>query len=122
MEKTNRLIWTPEDPENEPVVSLSINGEPTYELTRQNTTLFTFLGKLAIYNHAFYADVKDDEVSESFYIFSHHQAYQTIHDYMVEKEYPAVLNQVSVSAVDQEAYFRSAVAGIGDTFPSEWLE
>lgn len=116
-----RQFWTPEEPNNEPAIRLEVNGVPKYELNRLNTTLHTYLGRLAIYNHVFYADIHEEEVQESFYIFNFQDAYEPIATYMVENDYTLVLNQTEISSNDQEAYIRSATRGVGDTIPEEWV-
>lgn len=116
-----RLLWRPDEPENEPVVNLVVNGESEYELNRLNTTLFTFMGRLAVYNHIFYHDIHEEENPENFYIFSYQQGYPEIVRYMAENDFTMVLNQTEVSVTDQEAYMRSVTRGMGDTIPEEWL-
>lgn len=115
-----RLLWRPDKPEDEPVVNLTVNGESQYELNRLNTTLHTFLGRLAVFNHVYYHDIHEEEVQESFYIFQDQPGYPEIAQYMVDNGFTMVLNQSEVSVTDQEAYMRAAMRDLGDTLPEEW--
>lgn len=112
-----RLQWTPENPDDEPVIALKVEGESRYELERSNTTLFTFLGHTA-FNHIYYSG--NDEDDERFYIFAHQPAYEPIAAYMVENDYTMVLNQTEVPVVDQRAFFRSVMRDVDKGVPEEW--
>lgn len=118
---TERLYWEPENPNEEPFIRLNV-GDKSYELTRDNTTLHTFLGKLAVFNHLFYSDEHNQEVREAFYLFSDIEVFPQLEEYVRENDYPAVINQTEVSSVDQDAYIRQATRDFGDHVPEEWLE
>lgn len=115
-----RDYWIPENPIEEPVINLTMDGEPGYELNRLNTTLHTFLGRLAVYNHVFYTDIHEEEVQESFYIFNFEPSYPQIEEYMRENDFTQVLNQTEVSSGDIRAYIRASTRDLGDTIPENW--
>lgn len=121
---TERIKWQPDDPENEPVARLGLPNGETFEARRDTATLWTFLGRLAIYNHIHCHETDDKEVKQSFYIFNHVNGYDTLAKYMVENQYPMILNQTEVSKTDQEAYIRSATADLNrlSHIPDEWLK
>ena len=114
-----RQFWTPESEEEEPRIELKINGESAYELNRLNSTLYSFLGRLAVYNHVFYHGTEDED-SDKFYIFEYQKSFAPIAQYMAENDYPMILNQPEVSVTDQEAYMRSATRDLGNGLPEEW--
>lgn len=121
---TERLVWTPENPEEEPSVRLAIDGGRIYELDRTNTSLYRFMGNLAIYNHVFYAQIEENEVQDSFYMFNTTPAYPQLEKYMVENDFTVRNNLTEVSSADQEAYIRSAIQDLGaaDTIPDDWKQ
>lgn len=119
---TERLKWTPEYPDKEPSVNLGLPNGESFEANRRTATLWTFLGRLAVYNHIHCHEMAEEgeEVAQSFYIFSHVDGYDSLARYMVENNYPMILNQTEVSSGDQDAYIRSATRDIGDYIPDEW--
>lgn len=117
---TERLEYTPPNPEEEPFAELNLPNGEVFLAKRDTATLFTFMGALAVYNHVFCYELKDEEVEQSFYIFSHVDGYDRLVNYMLEESYPAVLNQLSVSPSDQEAYIRSSMRDLGDGLPADW--
>lgn len=97
-----REQWTPNlEDENEPRVNLRLQGNETLG-HRGNLRLYTFLGKLAVYDHVFYTGQEDN----SCYIFSFVEGYEELRDHMLEENYPAYLNQTEVAQVDLDAYDR----------------
>ena len=123
---TERIKWQPDDPENEPVARLGLPNGETFEARRDTATLYSFLGSLAIFNHIYCHEMSEDgnEVAQSFYIFSHVDGYDRLARYMVENNYPMILNQTEVSKTDQEAYIRSATSDLNrlSHIPDEWLK
>lgn len=117
---TERLHYTPE--ENEPSARLTLPNGEMYDATRENTTLFRYLGSLACFNHIHFAEQKDNETIASFYIFDHVKGYTQLKDFMEANNYPAVINQTDISGTDQDAYYRSATSDLhkSDTVPDGW--
>lgn len=110
--------------ENEPSINLGINGE-SYEARRDNTTLFTFLGKvginLSMYNHIFYRTKEEDGTASGFYIWDHNPVFNELAQFMIDNGYPAYLNMPKVPQCDLDAFDRTMEASSDfDTLPSEW--
>ena len=122
---TERIKWQSDDPENEPIARLGLPDGETFEARRDTATLWTFLGRLAIYNHIHCHETDGEEVKQSFYIFNFVEGYDRLAAYMAENNYPMILNQTEVSVTDQEAYDRAVRAtfgDIGDYVPDEWID
>ena len=110
--------------EKDPVARLNLPNGETFEARRDTASLYTFMGKLAIYNHVYCYDVRDNEVQQSFYIFNFVDGYRELAEYMQENDYTQHLNLTEISRSDTEAYERAALHDLhtSDTFPEEWLE
>jgi len=108
---TERLIWRPENPDDEPIASIE-TPRGDYELGRENSALFTFMGKLALYDHIYYCDVQEQEVNESFYVFSFAKGFKKLAKYMMENSFSAHLNMTEVGSGDVEAYLQASLADL----------
>lgn len=89
----------------EPVIELNLNGE-RFEATRDNTTLFQFFGRLAIYNHIFLETGEDSQYPIGAYLFSDHPAYPELEELIVAHEYPQHLALREVAECDIDAWER----------------
>lgn len=105
--------------ENEPVARLNLPNGEVFEAKRESAHLYTFLGKYALYNHVYCFDIQDNEVQQAFYIFDFIQGFDELASYMVENDYPLMLNQLEPTKGDMEAYERAVLKDI-DSRP-EWL-
>lgn len=94
--------------ENNPCVILQYDGGE-FEARPDNSHLYTFMGRLALYNHVFCFDVQDGEVQQSFYIFQSvdTDGYNELEKYMIDNYYPAHLNLREVSGNDASAHERA---------------
>ena len=118
---SERLVWHSDSPEDEPVATIkTANGE--YLLTREDTALFTFLGKLAVYNHIYHCSVVEGEVDTSFYIFSFTMGYKDLVKYMKENKYPQHINMTEVGSCDIDAYLRASLKDLSraDEITKKW--
>lgn len=109
--------------EQEPSMKIGFpDGE--FDATRENTSLFTFMGKLALYNHVFF--VKDEEEGIGSFLFSLHPSYKEISDYMVEHQYPSHINLQEVAECDMDAYedmiHEYTAPDLEGGVPDEWLK
>lgn len=100
---------------------INADGE-NIEVTRDNASIFTFLGRAA-FNHVFI--ITDEEKSEGMYLFPFHDGFQELVDKMADQRYPAHLNMVDVPDCDRIAYENSLQAELydlneTDTFPQNW--
>lgn len=107
-----------------------------FEMRPDNATLYTFLGETALKggikfnnesaNHVFLqTGEQDDETMTGTYVFSTAESYAPLANFMVEHDYPMVLNRREVPACDMEAYLRmvdqtASNAEIPDEIP-DWL-
>ncbi len=105
--------------EQEPVAKLTLPNGEIFEARRDTASLYTFMGSLAVYNHVFCYEVKENEVEQSFYIFDFIGGYKTLAKYMKKNDYPAHINLPEISKSDTEAYERAVMRDI-NTLP-DWM-
>lgn len=119
---SEKLFWTPDDPEKEPYAELSFPDGLEFVATRENATLYTHLGRLAIYDHVHLCEVEDGEVAFSARIWNFASGYPQLAMYMIENQYPALINQTVVLGADARAYDLSIknLAGNIDEIPKDW--
>lgn len=106
--------------EDEPGIFLNLNGE-RFEATRANTSLFRFMGNLALYNHVFI--VTDEEEGKGTYIFNQHPTYSTFETYMIANHYPLHDYLQGVAECDVDAFekmVKQTTSDIGDYVPDDW--
>ncbi len=93
--------------ESEPFINLNY-GNRSFELRRDNTFLYTFLGRLASRNHLFIAedDQDDEDVASGIYMFRQgiEPYFDKIADYMRTNKYQSVENQQEVADCDEVQY------------------
>lgn len=112
--------------EQEPVMRLTMaSGE--FEATRDNTFLFTFLGKaginLAMYDHVYIRMDEEGEEPQGAYIFSINENFQPMADFMLENKYTAHLNMSEVAECDVTAFnnmIRDNAEDLDNGIPEEW--
>lgn len=108
--------------EDEPAMILDLpSGD--FEARRDNTSLFTFLGAIACYDHVFVqtGDIEDNVMSGT-YIFSTHPAFEKMSEYMVENDYPMHLNLQEAAECDRTAWERMVAQQCTDIdgVPEDW--
>lgn len=97
------------------------NGE--FEATRDNATLFRFMGALAVYDHIFF--VRDEGRGVGTYLFKLTPEYERAADYMMDNDYPAHINLREVPHCDRDAYDKmlTKYASVSEGgVPAEWLK
>lgn len=108
--------------EREPQIHLNLRGE-TVIATRENASLFMFLGDLAAYNHIFIA-MDDSEEGRTLgnYIFSSSESYEPIMSFMAENAFPMHVNLLEVADCDVGAFDRHHYRDIRqtNTIPEDW--
>ena len=76
-----------------------------FRATPENTTLFTFLGRLACYDHIFLQTGDEDERTiTGTYVFNQHSVFEEMAAFVVEHDYPMVLNRIEVPDCDLNAF------------------
>jgi hypothetical protein len=123
--------------ENDPTIGINL-GETHFEMTRDNSFLYTFLGKAAIYNHIWLKrddlpPTGDDSLVQSTYLFENMtyadkereqrwaQIYGALVLRMTELEYPLYLNQARPADCDVNAYVAANVQNDDfDHVPEGW--
>lgn len=111
--------------EDEPRMRLTKYDDTEFYATRDNTSLFTFLGRTAL-DHIFVnteVDEENEKVMIGTYIFRCHRMFEPMEDYMVVNDYPLHLNLPEVADCDEEAFNRMVhqQATDIDTIPADWL-
>jgi len=103
----------------EPSIKLNI-GQEVFEATRDNTTLFQFFGRLAIYNHVFL--VFNEEENSGAYIFSDSPVYPEMEEFIVAHEFPQHLGMRAVAQCDVDAWERHTFSDLNasEGVPEGW--
>lgn len=112
--------------ENNPQINLNIGGQE-FELRRDNSELYHYFGRLAIWSHIFVEDAEQEELRRGTFIpreYIGEEAFDAIAAAMVQYEYPCRLNMQSVDEGDAEIITK-ILAGkdidkLNDEYP-EWL-
>ena len=102
---TEPLSYAPDNPEDEPRLPIHI-GEVGIEATRLNSKVYTFLGRLAVYDHIFIISEIDGKAYGT-HIWKHFPVYQAMLKFMTDNNYPAELNSIQVEACDYQEYVRT---------------
>lgn len=95
---------------------LNLGDGREFEMRPDNATLYTFLGKTALggmefnnesVNHVFLVTGEEEnETVTGTYIFATAEVYADLAGFMVENDYPMVLNRRDVPECDMNAYYR----------------
>jgi hypothetical protein len=110
--------------DKEPLLSLQINGEEVLA-HRWNTSLFTFIGELAAYNHVF---VATEDIENGYavgkYIFSDADAFVPVSKFVEIECFPQHRNLTEVAECDMIAFDRAHYKEFRETasFPEEWAK
>lgn len=102
--------------EQEPRINLNM-GDEKHELSAENTTLYTFLGRTAIgdtqfenasVNHVFVnlGRNEQDEPQGMYFFEKFHPVYQKIAAFAIEHSFPIIGNQRRVPECDLRAYMK----------------
>lgn len=98
------------------------NGE--FLATRDNTSLFTHMGRLALYDHVFFQRGEDSGT----YLFNVAEPYTTIMTHMLENNFPAHINLQEVAECDRVAFDKMIHKEAAHDFeevdgvPDDWLK
>lgn len=98
-----------------------------FELTRYNTQLYTFFGRIAIKNHVFVITREDDETVAGVHIWEAFQTepYTHIKQHIEKYKYPQYLNLTEIAECDELAFERALqrqIDCIEDFIPDEYDE
>lgn len=110
--------------EDLPRIKLRFDSDRSFDATPLNTTLFTHLGRLAMWDHVFMQTGEEDEMMVGSYVFRSADVFDELAAFIAENNYPMVLNKIEVSECDQVAFDRMLAQNSGDldTIPDEWME
>lgn len=113
------------DGEEMPTMKLNMAEGREFDSTPLNTTLFTYLGRLACYDHVFIqTGDEDDATMVGTYVFNTHPVYPEMTQFMLENNYPMVLNRIEVPDCDVDAWQRMVAQQTDDLeggIPDSWL-
>ena len=90
--------------ETDPTINLRI-GSQEYQLRRDNSELYHYMGHLEVFNHVFIQDTEDETVRTGTFVPREtigHEAFDQLAAAMIQHEYPARLNQRSVADGDAD--------------------
>ena len=96
---------------------LNVAGE-RLELTRDNVTIYTHLGRYALFNHVFVTTPEDQGV----YIWAHHPNFTELAELAEANQCVIHANLPQVSEFDENAYVAHAMSDVGDTLPEDWTD
>lgn len=108
--------------EDEPAMLITV-GEGRFEATPVNTSLFSYLGRIACYSHVFmHTGDKDEKTMIGTYVFASHTIYEEMVEYMIENDYPLHVNLREVANCDINAYNSFIEQQLDDTdcIPEDW--
>lgn len=114
-----------EHEENLPVMRLGL-GSSEFAATPENSHLFTFMGRLAMYNHIFLVTDETDGTLSGTYLFNRihipDEMFNELGTFMVENGYHADLNKREVPDCDVNAFNANLELQTGDldTIPEDW--
>lgn len=107
-----------------PVMKLTIGENREFDATPLNTTLFTYLGRLACYDHVFIQTGDEDpRTMIGTYVFNTHPVFPDMTEFMVEHNFPMILNRIEVPDCDVEAWQRMVAQHADDLdqgIPEGW--
>lgn len=115
------------EPEKKPQINLSI-GSQEFELRRDNSELYSYLGSLAVWNHVFVTSVEEDEVKTGTFIpreLIGHEPFDKMASAMIQHAYPVRLNQRQVVESDAEIITKILAGNDVDKLDEErpdWLQ
>jgi len=106
---------------NDPTMSVSI-GENEFEMHRNNSFLFTFLGELGIHDHVFLVTHPEESAGTFVFKVAHPEAYQAMAAFMVENSFLSHFNLQSVCDSDRDAFESATMKDMlsAESFPEEW--
>lgn len=109
-----------ETPKN-PALEITMNGEK-FLATPENTTLFAFIGELAVYDHVFIETGMTESTPTGAYLFKNQEAWDDIVDFMVTNDYTQHVNLREVAECDRDAFNRTFYEDVRHfaSFPQEW--
>lgn len=110
-------------------------GGHEVELTERNTSLYTFLGSVAIrgqeydaerFNHVFIRP--DEKENAGIPIFKEHGVFEALAQQCIARDFPLIMNMRRVPPGDIKAYFdtldriaESQAETIPDELPEDWV-
>ena len=115
---TEREHYTPENPDDEPSIGLTVGSGVEVSLMRTNSAMYSYLGSLAMYNHVYF--VGDDKVSP-FYLFREftpRPQFNKLTEAMIRYKFPHFDNQTWIGGVDIDA-FDAHTANLSDQLVDE---
>lgn len=99
-------------------------GEESIETAPENTTLYTFAGQLAVFDHVFVRLSPVEEQLTGAYIFNLHQPklYKRLFKLAAQDMYPSLLNMLQVAECDQNALIRAETKDLQqlEAVPEDW--
>jgi hypothetical protein len=91
--------------------TLTNHAGECFDIVRQNTSLYTFWGNAALYDHVFIEvqrisqKAPDYIVPRSQYIFSFEETYKELYDFVVAKKFQQIVNINQPMEHDMDAFF-----------------
>lgn len=104
-----------------------VNGEPIL-LTRHNTTLYTFFGRVILeememdaanFNHVFVqlGEPNEEGAIPGGFIFQNNPGYRKVSSFILKHNFPANLNSMLIPQSDIDAWNRQSFGDLPDSLP-----
>jgi hypothetical protein len=105
----------------ESVFKVNFTDGTSFEINRKRAALYTFFGELSVYNHVYFELPKDkldpavlepsepalenveDDGLACCYVFSDDPQYKELAGFLVDNDFPLILNQQEIENSDREA-------------------
>jgi len=114
-------------------LEINLNGEE-FVLTRYNTTLFTFWGRVILrdyeldaknFDHVFIqtGDSENEGQVSGGYLFRNHPMFKKLSKFIIQNNFPAFVHQSNIPECDVRAYEDYAFGDLASTdmVPEDWL-
>lgn len=95
--------------------------DTTVECRRDNTSLYTHIGRLAVFDHVF-VTFQEEESVKGIYVWENNDGFKSLAQDALNNRCEAHLNLDKVNEFDVQNYMEQATQDLGDTFPEEWLD
>jgi hypothetical protein len=91
--------------ESDPTLHIRINDKRV-EMTRRNSSIWQFVGHLAMYNHIFIIDEEENNYGYYWADRAKEGQYNKYVQFMVDRSYPLHINLSDICDTDRQAYER----------------
>lgn len=93
-----------------------------FRMDRNNSSLFTHVSELAMYDHVFVQTAPENNEQFGTYIFRYNAAFEALRRFAIKNRFPVHLNANTVADCDRDAFNQALDRErMPDTIPDEWM-